>query len=90
MSRKVNCIKLGVEAEGLTVPPMPGPKGQWLYENVSQEAWQMWLQHQTRLINEKHLSLINPESRKYLTEQMEKFLKGENFDQAEGYVPEDK
>ena len=90
MSRKVNCIKLGKEAEGLTVPPMPGPKGQWLYENVSQEAWGMWLQHQTRLINEKHLSLIDPDSRKYLGEQMEKFLKGESFDQAEGYVPEDK
>ncbi|MCL6269666.1 oxidative damage protection protein [Sansalvadorimonas sp. 2012CJ34-2] len=90
MSRKVNCIKLGREAEGLTIPPMPGPKGQWLFENVSQEAWQMWLQHQTRLINEKHLSLIEPEARKYLAEQMEKFLKGESYDQAEGYVPENK
>ena len=90
MSRKVTCIKLGKEADGLHVPPMPGAKGQWVYENVSQEAWQMWQQHQTRLINEKHLSLIDPDARKYLNEQMDKFLKGEEYDKAEGFVPEDK
>ncbi|CAM3780858.1 oxidative damage protection protein [Parendozoicomonas haliclonae] len=88
MSRKVHCIKLKKEADGLMVPPMPGPKGQWAYENVSQEAWQMWQQHQTRLINEKHLNLMDVEARKYLQEQMEKFLNGDEFDQAEGYVPE--
>lgn len=88
MSRKVQCIKLKKEADGLTVPPIPGPKGLWLYENVSQEAWQMWQQHQTRLINEKHLNLLDPEARKYLYEQMDNFLHGGEFDQAEGYVPE--
>ncbi len=89
MSRKVNCIKLGKEADGLMVPPMPGPKGQWVFENISQEAWGLWQQHQTRLINEKQLSLIDKDSRKYLQEQMDKFLKGNDYDQAEGYVPEE-
>ena len=88
MSRKVNCIKLNKEAEGLNVPPMPGAKGQWIYENISQEAWGLWQQHQTRLINEKHLNMMDPGNRKYLIEQMESFLKGEDYDQAEGYVPE--
>ncbi|WP_281647709.1 oxidative damage protection protein [Parendozoicomonas sp. Alg238-R29] len=90
MSRTVNCIKLKKEALGLTVPPMPGPKGMWVYENVCQEAWKMWTDHQTRLINEKQLSMIDPESRKYLHEQMDKFFKGDDYDKADGYVPEAK
>ncbi len=88
MSRKVQCIKLKKEADGLAMPPMPGAKGLWIFENVSQEAWLQWQQHQTRLINEKHLNLIDPDARKYLYEQMDKFLQGQDFDLAEGYVPE--
>ncbi len=90
MSRKVNCIKLNKEADALIVPPMPGSKGQWVYENVSQEAWKMWQDHQTRLINEKQLSMIDPKSRKYLHDQMDRFFKGEDVDKADGYVPETK
>ena len=88
MARLVNCVRLKKEAEGLAVPPLPGPKGQWVYENVSQEAWLTWQEHQTRLINEKHLSLLNPETRKYLTDQMDKYFAGEDVDAADGYVPE--
>ncbi|WP_257254632.1 MULTISPECIES: oxidative damage protection protein [unclassified Endozoicomonas] len=90
MARTVHCVKLKKEAEGLAVPPLPGPKGQWVYENVSQSAWSEWQAHQTRLINEKHLSLLDPETRKYLTEQMDKFFAGEDYDAAEGFVPEQK
>ena len=88
MARLVNCVRLKKEAEGLAVPPLPGPKGQWVYENVSQEAWLAWQAHQTRLINEKHLSLLEPDTRKYLTEQMDKYFAGEDIDAADGYVPE--
>lgn len=88
MARLVNCVRLKKEAEGLAVPPLPGPKGQWVYENVSQEAWLTWQEHQTRLINEKHLSLLDPETRKYLTDQMDKYFAGEDVDAADGYVPE--
>ena len=66
--------------------PYPGPKGQELFANVSKQAWQEWLSHQTMLINEKHLNLMDPESRTYLQGEMEKFLSGEDYDQAEGYV----
>ena len=89
MTRTVNCLKLKKEAEGLAVPPLPGPKGQWVYENISQEAWLAWQTHQTRLINEKRLNLLEPETRKYLTEQMDKYFAGEEVDSADGYVPED-
>ena len=88
MARTVNCQKLRKEAEGLPVPPLPGPKGQWVYENISQQAWQEWQAHQTRLINEKRLNLLEPETRKYLTEQMDKYFAGEDVDAADGYVPE--
>ena len=90
MGRTVQCIKLKKEAEGLTVPPIPGPKGQWIYDNVSAEAWTEWQIHQTRVINEKHLNLLEPEARKYLTDQMDKYFAGEEVDSAEGYVPESK
>lgn len=88
MSRNVFCVKLKKEAPGLAMPPMPGDRGQWLFNNVCQEAWQAWLQHQTRLINEKHLNLMEPDTRKYLAEQMDKFFNNEAYDQAEGYTPE--
>jgi Fe-S cluster biosynthesis and repair protein YggX len=87
MTRTVNCIKLGREAEGLDFPPMPGELGKKLWENVSKEAWAQWLKQQTMLINENRLSLADPRARKYLQEQVEKHFFGEGADQAQGYVP---
>ncbi len=87
MSRTVMCKKYQQELEGLDAPPYPGPKGHDIFENVSKQAWQDWQTHQTMLINEKHLSLVDPEARKYLQVEMDKFLSGQEYDQAEGYVP---
>lgn len=87
MARMVNCIKLGREAEGLDLPPMPGELGKKLWENVSKEAWAQWLKQQTMLINENRLSLADPRARKYLQEQVEKHFFGDGADQAQGYVP---
>ncbi|MDN3637836.1 oxidative damage protection protein [Simiduia curdlanivorans] len=87
MARQVFCRKYKKEMEGLDQPPYPGAKGQDLYSNISKQAWQEWLKHQTMLINEKHLSLMDLTARAYLTEQMDKFLSGEDYDAAEGYVP---
>ncbi len=87
MARMVDCKKLGKELEGLDNPPFPGPKGQDIFENISKEAWAEWLEHQTRLINEKHLNMMDMTARTYLNEQRDKFLNGEKIDEAEGYVP---
>ncbi|MFN3883060.1 MAG: oxidative damage protection protein [Nitrincola lacisaponensis] len=87
MSRTVFCQKYQQTLEGLEKPPYPGPVGQKIYETVSKKAWQEWTDHQTMLINEKHLNMMDPASRQFLQQQMEKFLSGENFEQAEGYVP---
>jgi Fe-S cluster biosynthesis and repair protein YggX len=87
MARMVQCVKLDKEAEGLDMPPYPGELGKRIYENVSKEAWQKWLGQQTMLINEYRLSPMNPEHRKMLEDQMEKFFFGEGADTPEGYVP---
>lgn len=90
MTRMVQCKKYGIELEGLKALPFPGAKGEEIYNQVSEKAWNEWTEHQTRLINEKHLNMMDPEARKYLNDQREKFLNGSDFDQAEGYVPENK
>ena len=86
----MHCQLLGEELEGLAFQPYPGDLGKRIYENVSQQAWQKWLALQTMLINENRLSPINPEHRKYLEGEMEKFFFGEGAEMPEGYVaPED-
>lgn len=88
--RKITCRKYGTELEGLATPPFPGPKGLDIYETVSKQAWLEWQAHQVRLINEKGLSMIKAGDRKFLQDEMNKFLSNRDFAQAEGYVPEDK
>ena len=74
MSRKVHCVKLNKEADGLNAITYPGELGERIFQQVSQEAWQMWLSHQTMLINEYRLTPIEPKARKFLEEEMEKFF----------------
>ncbi|MEP3590329.1 MAG: oxidative damage protection protein [Marinobacter sp.] len=90
MSRTVFCRKYQKEMEGLAMPPMPGPKGQDIFDNVSKAAWDEWQNQQTMLINEKHLNLMDVNNRKYLQAQMDHFFNNEPFDKAEGYFPPEK
>ena len=86
MSRTVQCVKLGQAAEGLDRPPYPGPLGQRIYEQVSKQAWRDWIEHQTRLINEYRLALADPNARKFLAAEMEKYFFGGELT-GTGYVP---
>ena len=86
MTRTVQCIKLGRESEGLATPPYPGELGQRIFDNVSNEAWQMWLRHQTILINEHRISPIDPKARKFLEEEMEKYFFGGGAELPGGFV----
>lgn len=90
MTRTVFCRKYQQELPGLDTPPNPSPKGMELFNTLSKQAWDEWMAHQTRLINEKRLNLMDPAHRRYLAEQQEKFISGGEVDQAEGYVPEQK
>ena len=87
MTRTVKCILLDKEAEGLDFAPYPGELGQRIYENVSKEAWQRWIGHQTMLINEYRLTPIEPEARKFLETEMEKFFFGSGSARPQEYVP---
>lgn len=86
MSRTVFCTYLQREAEGLERVPYPGELGQRIYASISKEAWQLWLRHQTMLMNEYRLTPIEPKARKFLVEEMEKFLFGGGSQAPEGYV----
>ncbi len=86
MTRMVHCVKLNQELEGLERPPYPGEIGQRIYDEISKQAWQQWLEHQTLIINEKHLSMVDPQARKLLAEEMQKFLFEGGTDKPEGYV----
>jgi Fe-S cluster biosynthesis and repair protein YggX len=79
-------VKLGKESEGLDRPPYPGELGQRIFDQVSKEAWQLWLKHQTILINEHRISPIDPKARKFLEEEMEKFFFGGGSDVPGGFV----
>ena len=84
----LHCIKLEKDLEGLERAPYPGELGKRILESVSKEAWQMWLDHQTMLINENNLNLFEASSQSYLKEQMEKYFFAEDdLDSIQGYTP---
>ncbi len=88
MSRTVTCILLGGEKEGLDRMPYPGELGQRIFDNVSKEAWQQWLQHQTMLINEYRLVPIEPKDRAFLEAEMEKYFFTGGASKPAEFVPE--
>jgi Fe-S cluster biosynthesis and repair protein YggX len=86
MSRLIQCTYLKKEAEGLTYAPYPGELGQRIYDQISQEAFELWKKHQTMLVNENRLNLADARARQYLARQMEQFLFGTGADQPTGFV----
>jgi Fe-S cluster biosynthesis and repair protein YggX len=86
VARMVDCVKLGRELPGLDAPPFPGELGQRIFENVSAEAYRLWGQHATIMINHYGLHPADPETRKLLRKEMEEFFFGENARLPEGWV----
>ena len=77
MSRMVQCVKLGREAEGLEKQPIKGELGKRVFDNVSKEAWKMWLEHSKMLINEYRLDLISESGERIWMTELEKYFFGE-------------
>ena len=88
--RTVKCVKLGKDAPGLEKPPLPGDLGKKVFENVSEEAWGMWLEHQKMLMNEYRIDLSDKSSRQILKQQLEQFFFGDGSQRPPHYVPEKK
>ncbi|MGB3622558.1 MAG: oxidative damage protection protein [Ketobacter sp.] len=87
MTRTVFCRKYQQEMEGLDAAPYPGPRGKDIFEHVSKQAWQEWLKHQTMMINEKRLNVMDPATQTFLQQEFDKFLTGDDYEKPEGYVP---
>jgi Fe-S cluster biosynthesis and repair protein YggX len=83
----VNCAKLGRELPGLERAPYPGELGQRIYNQISRQAWDMWMQHSVLLINHYGLSLVDPQAQDFLKQQLEEFMFGEGARMPEGWTP---
>ena len=73
-TRMVKCKKLNREATGLTFVPYPGELGQTIYHHISEEAWNDWMNHLTRLINEQRLDVADTKAKTEIESEMKAFL----------------
>lgn len=87
MSRTVFCQKLNKEAPALAFQTWPGELGKRVFENISAEAWGLWVDHQTMLINEYRLNPMDPKAKEMIIGEMEKFLFGEGSEPPADFVP---
>ncbi len=86
--RKVLCVKFQKELPGLDEVPFDNhPLGQRIYENVSKEAWKLWLEHTKMIMNEYRLNLGTQESQEFLVKQMEEYFFGDGAALPPDYVP---
>lgn len=86
MANMVMCAKLGRELPGLEAPPFPGDLGLRIFENISAEAYRLWGQHATIMINHYGLHPADPDTRKMLRKEMEEFFFGDDAKMPEGWV----
>ena len=87
MPRIVKCAKLGRELPGIAYKPFNNALGQRIYNEISQEAWSMWIEFSKRIVNEYRLDLTSPEGQKLLLEQAEQFFFGGGGDNPPDFVP---
>jgi Fe-S cluster biosynthesis and repair protein YggX len=83
----VKCVKFQKEMPGLEETPFDSPLGQKIYDNVSQEAWNLWKEHLKMIINEYRLNLADPQSQEMVAQQMEEYFFGVGAALPPGYVP---
>jgi len=83
----VDCVKFGKRMEGLEKPPLKGEMGQKIYDNVSKEAWRMWIEHSKMLVNEFRLDLMSEAGQKVWFAELEKYFWGEGSQLPPDYEP---
>ncbi|HEY6767516.1 MAG TPA: oxidative damage protection protein [Candidatus Sulfotelmatobacter sp.] len=87
MSRTVHCVKLNKDLPGLEEPPFDNDFGRKIYENVSEQAWRMWVEHCKMLLNEYRLNPARREDQEVIVKQMEQYFFGEGSAVPKEYVP---
>ena len=88
MPRMVKCAKLGQELPGVSYKPFNNELGKRIYDNVSQQAWVMWVEFSKKIVNEYRLDLTSPNGQSVLLEQAERFFFGDGGQQPPEFVPE--
>ena len=86
--RMVECVKLGKPMEGLAKPPLKGEIGQKVCEQVSKEAWQMWIEHSKMIINEYRLDPMTEQGQQVWMSELDRYFWGEGAQLPPDYVPE--
>jgi Fe-S cluster biosynthesis and repair protein YggX len=87
MPHTVFCVKFKKEMPGLDEPPFDNELGKKVYDNVSQEAWRMWMEHCKMLLNEYRLNPSRREDQEVIVKQLEMFFFGEGSAKPKEYVP---
>src|SRR3954464_12051848 len=87
MARMVKCAKLGKDLPGLEFKPWNNDLGQRVYENISQDAWKLWLEHFKMIMNEYRLAGGSEQANQVLFDQAEKFFFGEGAQLPPDYRP---
>ena len=90
MTSTVNCVFLGREAAGLEKLPYPGELGQRIYDNVSRDAWQQWLERSVMIINEYQLNSADQSNQELIEKHLLGFLfnEGDHQQAPAGFTPE--
>jgi Fe-S cluster biosynthesis and repair protein YggX len=86
-TRIVHCLKLGKDLPGMPYKPFDNDLGQKIYDNISMDAWRMWLEHSKMVVNEYRLDLTSPRAQQILLEQAEQFFFGEGAQLPPDYKP---
>jgi Fe-S cluster biosynthesis and repair protein YggX len=85
--RLVMCKKMGKELPGVVYKPFDNELGQKIYDNISQEAWKMWLEHSKMIVNEYRIDLTSQKGQALLLEEAEKYFFGEGAQLPPDYKP---
>jgi Fe-S cluster biosynthesis and repair protein YggX len=74
MTSLIHCRLLGSKKNQLQYCPFPGAIGKHIQKHYSQEAWTLWLNEQTKILNEQKLNPLDPDAKAKLMDAMTKFF----------------
>jgi len=83
MARIVHCKKLDKDLPGLPFKPFNDEMGQKIYDEISMEAWQMWLRDSVKYVNTYRLDLTDKSAQAFMRKQMAVYFGFEQGDLAD-------
>lgn len=90
MARIVHCKKLDKDLPGLDRPPYKNELGQRIFNEISKEAWDMWLKDSVKYINTYRIDLASTEGQKFMFKQVAIYFGFEEGELAQtAYAPAD-